>query len=154
MVTLEKDEIQLFELNRDELEMVLLEISRFTEPMSKRMIEFLYNKYGGSYWYVIDTTGNGKIDAYLAAGEYEKNILHIFTIAVRDEFEGKGLAKKLLVNLMLKAKQDKFKKIKLEARIDNFRAINLYKNLGWVQTDIKLNYYDDGTNAYVMELEL
>lgn len=40
----------------------------------------------------------------------------------------------------------------LEVKVSNKNAINFYKNIGFTITKTIENYYEDGTNAYKMEL--
>lgn len=145
--------IQLFDYKRDFSSFILIEINRFLVPMNSILTRFLIRKYGKSFWSVVDISGNGEIDAYLLAGE-KKSHLHVFTFAVRKEFEGRGWGKTLLAHTIDKAKDCGIATIMLEVREDNMRAIGLYKKFGFERAGIEENYYDDGTDAIIMRLKI
>ena len=48
-------------------------------------------------------------------------------------------------------KKSGVKKIFLEVSTNNFPALNLYKNNGFVQISVRKNYYEDGSDAILME---
>ena len=56
--------------------------------------------------------------------------------------------------LIKNAKSDKIKKIELEVREDNERAIKLYQSLGFKIKFVKYDYYDNSKHALSMELEI
>ena len=147
-------EITRFIPFRDITDVVLIEISRFDEPMSKMLINFLAKRYGLEYFFVIDISGNGKVDAYILSGVEKTKTLHIYTIAVRKEFEGMGWGKKLLWYLIKQAKSEKLQDIVLEVKENNTRAQILYKRLGFALTGEEMNYYNDGRAAIKMRLDL
>ncbi|MHA2250002.1 MAG: GNAT family N-acetyltransferase [Candidatus Kariarchaeaceae archaeon] len=147
-------EITRFIPLRDMAEVVLIEISRFDDPMSKMLINFLAKRYGLEYFFVIDISGNGKLDGYILSGVEKTKTLHIYTIAVKKEFEGMGWGKKLLWYLINQAKSDELQQIVLEVKENNTRAQMLYKRLGFAVTGEELNYYNDGRTAIKMRLDL
>lgn len=146
--------ITQFEQKRDLNDILLIEISRFEQPMSKVLLNFLIKRYGKTYFFVVDATGDGKLDGYVLSGHDETGILHIYSIAVRKEIEGKGWGKKLLMHLIEEAIKRNLKSITLEVREDNTRALKLYNILSWSMYGVEENYYNDGTNAIKMKLTL
>ncbi|MFA6192095.1 MAG: GNAT family N-acetyltransferase [Sulfurimonas sp.] len=77
----------------------------------------------------------------------------IYSIGVSERYRGKKVALKLLEIVYRELQSLNFEKIVLEVRIDNERAIRLYKNFGFtIKKELKA-FYLDGCNAYSMELE-
>lgn len=89
--------------------------------------------YGG-FWMVIDET-------------------HITTIAVAPQHQRKGIGKRLMVELLTRAKEKNMACSTLEVRAGNEAAIRLYENLGYVAVARRKAYYPDNQeDAVVMWL--
>ena len=74
----------------------------------------------------------------------------ITTLAIRPEYQGKGLGKKLLTYAIDIAKDKKCEVVALEVRVDNSVALSLYEDFGFVTVRTRHHYYSDGTDAYEM----
>lgn len=79
----------------------------------------------------------------------------IFTIGVAPEFQGKGIGKALLADLMDEAKREGAFRVVLQVRSANDRAIHIYKNAGFVQAGVISDYYTnrDGTREDALFME-
>lgn len=89
--------------------------------------------YGG-FWMVVDEA-------------------HITTIAIAPEQQGKGIGKKLMIELLTRAKSRQMTCSTLEVRASNETAIRLYERLGYVTTARRKSYYPDNReDAIVMWL--
>ncbi len=89
--------------------------------------------YGG-FWMVIDET-------------------HITTIAVSPNHQRKGIGRRLMVELLTRAKENGMACSTLEVRAGNEPAIKLYENLGYVTAARRKAYYPDNQeDALVMWL--
>jgi len=73
----------------------------------------------------------------------------IMTFAIDKEHQGKGLGEFLLKESL---KVIEAKRILLDVRKSNIRAINLYRKLGFKLVSERKSYYSDGENALFMEL--
>ena len=74
-------------------------------------------------------------------------------IAIKEEYEGRGYATKLLEYYFQKMKEKKINKIFLEVREDNKKALSLYQRNGFIFYKKRKNYY--GTiDAYCYYKEL
>ena len=79
---------------------------------------------------------------------------HVVSVAVLDEYRGKGLGKALMLEGINGVMHRKSDEIYLEVRVSNTGAIKMYEKLNF---DIKSRlraYYRDGEDAYLMALEL
>lgn len=76
---------------------------------------------------------------------------HICTVALRDEWRGRGLGELLVQLLMERACARKARVATLEVRISNALAQNLYKKYGFGIVGRRKRYYsDNGEDAYIM----
>jgi len=142
-----------FDFNRDYPDLIEIEIQRFDQPMTRMLLSFLRKRYGDEFWYALDATGNQQIDAYLIAGpeqQEDMEVIHIYSIAVRKELEGKGWAYKLMQHLIAKARNAGKAAIILEVRDNNPHAYQFYQKLGFEVTGTEKNYYEQGVDAIKM----
>lgn len=74
-------------------------------------------------------------------------------IAVKEKFRRKGIANKLLTELIDYSKERKVSFINLEVRLSNEKAISLYKSFGFKTVGIRKNFYEKPTeDAYILVL--
>lgn len=80
------------------------------------------------------------------------SLARLYSICTLKEFQGFGLATKLLTELENKTADDKdCAYLRLEVKSDNKDAIRLYKKMGYLKFTQKENYYDDGSTALCFE---
>ena len=103
-----------------------------------------------SYYLLIDN--EGKVKGYISLYQVldEVNILYIY---VDKELRGNGYGKALF-NEALKGITIKNYKVFLEVRVSNTIALNLYTKLGFKEYAIRKEYYSDGEDAILMEMEV
>ena len=85
----------------------------------------------------------------LGCGHVVLDELHLTAIAVHPKFRRRGLAKKILSSLFLKAIRANCTRATLEVKSDNLKAIGLYSSFGFITTGCRTNYYKDGTDAFI-----
>lgn len=73
------------------------------------------------------------------------------TIGVLPEYEGHGFGRAMLEQMHERAREQGAERILLEVRADNSRAQHLYERNGYRQIHVRRRYYDDGTDAIIME---
>ncbi|MHA7188732.1 ribosomal protein S18-alanine N-acetyltransferase [Arthrobacter sp. MDT2-16] len=78
----------------------------------------------------------------------------IQTIGVLPRFEGQGIGRALLTELLDEARRRGAETVMLEVRADNPRAQELYSRFGFVKIHTRKRYYRDGVDAWVMRLVL
>lgn len=78
----------------------------------------------------------------------------IQTIAIIDDYRGRGAGRKLMETLMDAARNEGALQMFLDVRADNPVAKSLYESLGFEQIDTRKGYYKpDGVDAIVMMKE-
>ncbi len=78
----------------------------------------------------------------------------IIRLAVHKDFQNKGIAKQLLQAVFKELKQKNVSKIMLEVSDVNTYAIKLYQSVGFNKIFERKNYYEDGSNALIFELNI
>ena len=80
---------------------------------------------------------------------------HILSISVRNEMQSKGIGTLLLKSMLDQCKVMNYKKIFLEVRVSNEKAINFYEKFGFSKDAIRNNYYTDNLeDALLMSLSI
>ena len=80
---------------------------------------------------------------------------HILSISVRNEMQSKGIGTLLLKSMLDQCKVMNYKKIFLEVRLSNVKAINFYEKFGFSKDAIRNNYYTDNSeDALLMSLSI
>ena len=78
----------------------------------------------------------------------------IQTMVIKPEFQKKGYGKQLLDALLEKVKENNSKRVFLEVVAENKPAISLYLSRKFEQIAKRSNYYPDGSDAVIMQLDL
>lgn len=81
-------------------------------------------------------------------------LARLYSIAVSDQFRGRGIANTLLQNVQQLAAKQLCLFMRLEVRTDNDAAIGLYRKLGYHRIGVVKEYYEDGSDALQMEKSL
>jgi ribosomal-protein-alanine acetyltransferase len=77
----------------------------------------------------------------------------IMTIGVREQWQRKGVATRLMQRMIEDAQRRGVRRMKLEARVDNVPALALYQSFGFHRTALLKRYYQQQDDAYAMELD-
>lgn len=68
---------------------------------------------------------------------------HLANIAVHPDERRKGYGKFMLEKIIEMAKNENKARVRLEVRVSNRNAIELYRNMGFIESGIIKNYYGD-----------
>ena len=83
-----------------------------------------------------------------------KSVGYVLSIAVHPKFRNQGYAELLLSFVESKCREKCILLLRLDVRVDNVVAIELYKKLGFVQLRLKKDFYGKGLDALLMEKTL
>ena len=131
-------------------QVVEIEKIAFSRPWTKSIFKAaLLLPYAAYYVAVEDTPGEKS-----GADPHEKvvgmcGVKKIFeegdisNVAVRPEYRGRGISRKMLNVLMQEAREDGVQAFTLEVRAGNEIAVNLYESLGFRTEGIRPRFYDD-----------
>jgi len=94
---------------------------------------------------------NNQIIGYVIIKTMFPKNAKLISIAVHPDHQSQGIGTKLIKKAINKTKDLGARKINLEVRKTNKKAIKFYRKLGFKKTKIKKNYYRDGENAVYMK---
>lgn len=103
--------------------------------------------------FLVASDAQGEVRGYILAIPQEK-FVHIISVAVKPEFQGRGIGKKLLASLINLMRKEGHYCFRLELRKSNERARQLYSNFNFRPIGIRKNYYYDSEDAIIMEMVL
>lgn len=138
---LESDVKKLYELEKKLF-------SKENFPLSQGSIRYHIKN---NLLYLSESDGN--IVGYILVLIKRKNA-KLYSIGVDETHRGKKIAKKLLEFIFKELASLGFENLLLEVRVDNDGAISLYKKTGFEIKKILKEFYGDGCNAYLMELNM
>ena len=121
-----------------------------TDRFSRRSFHYLLSKANATTLvYEVNRVVQGYIMLLFHAGT---SLARMYSIAVKPEYQGKGIGKKLIKAAEQGAQEHDCISLRLEVRRDNTQAINIYKSLGYKQFGkIVKDYYEDGMDALRLE---
>ena len=91
-----------------------------------------------------EVVGNCVLRIILDEGE-------ITNVSVKESYRGRGIARKMLIELMRIGMKRGVREFTLEVRTQNAVAISLYEKLGFKKEGMRKNFYmDPADNAWIM----
>lgn len=97
-------------------------------------------------------TEDGRLAAF-ALGRVAADEGELYQIGTLTGFRGRGIAEKLLVELLDKMREKGASVCFLEVRSRNSAAISLYEKMGYERVSVRKNYYPDD-DAIIMRKDL
>lgn len=118
-----------------------LETKIFTDPWTKKMIKGEFNSKLAVVLGVINSKTKELVGYSFLFNIYDE--IHINNIAVKKNYRGKGLGKKLLDYIINYGKENYFSRITLEVRDSNKSALKLYYQNGFMIVSRRKGYYSN-----------
>ena len=84
-------------------------------------------------------------------GMIENNVGHLKSLGVKKEYRKKGIGSNLLNMFEHFLAEKGVKKVFLEVSEKNTHAIAFYTRKGYYRVDKKIRFYEDGSDAYILE---
>jgi ribosomal-protein-alanine N-acetyltransferase len=126
----------------DPLEQELFPLDPWSIDQWWRELAQLHNHY-----FVVESAGELCGYAGLSISGSDADIQ---TIAIADSFQGKGIGRKLLNQLVARSRELGVTYIFLEVRSDNTSALSMYSSFGFAEISKRAKYYPDGTDAVIL----
>ena len=123
-----------------------IEVESFSYPYDVAILQQLY-EIGTGFLVAIE---DGEVVGYIIFWIKEEGLGHIIALAVDKRFRGRHIATRLLMMAMTIFKNCDIHRITLEVKSHNDVAVAFYKKFGFVIDRKVPNYYEDGSDAYVM----
>lgn len=127
-----------------------IESLSFPSPWSRRMLSEELEIEHSIPLVIEDESG---VEGYVIARTVVDE-MHIVNLAVRPAVRRKGYAKKLLATILREGVERGCKVSYLEVRTTNLAAIKLYEGAGFSIIRKRARYYEDGSDAYEMGVEI
>ena len=92
-----------------------------------------------------------KVDENIMGFAIVKKIIYeaeIVNISIEPTYHRKGYAKNLIKYILQSKEMKSVKRFILEVSVENYKAINLYENLGFKIVGYRKSYYNVKTNKY------
>lgn len=124
-----------------------LENVAFHNPWNEEQIryELMDNEYAFQYVLEEDENCIGFIDFWITFDSAS-----LAKVAIFPMYRKQGYARKLMNFMIAECEQAMCENITLEVRVSNTSAIALYETLGFININIKKQYYDNGEDALYM----
>lgn len=143
--------IEIFPMSVDDIDDVMeIDSSFSTAPWSR---ELFLNEFKNLFSYNFVAKHDSIIIGYLNFWVVCE-VLELNNFAVREGYRNKGIGSFLMEFLIKTGEFFNVKQIFLDVKRDNFPARYLYKRFGFTESGIRKNYYDDGSDAILMERQL
>ena len=107
---------------------------------------------GGRYFNAGISVREALVGFYIA--EQAGPDITLMEICVHPQYQGQGLSKLLMTDLLAQSQQRNAEAIFLEVRKSNLPAIRLYQHHGFDESGLRKGYYSDGEDALLMLLTL
>ena len=151
--------LKLLPAGAEDLERITeIENAAFSDPwtqgMLKEDIERSLNDDRLVFLTAKDPEEGSKPCAYIIAFMIPGTFAEVQNIATTPERRRQGIARKMMLEIISRAREEKIKELELEVKADNTPAICLYESLGFDRTGLRERYYQDGSDAVLMTKKL
>lgn len=142
-----------FNLTNQDLESIcLIDFQNFNGFSRWDKEDFLY--YIGNKNYLFSILRSGSLVVGFCLSFISNFDSELYKIAIYKDYKNLGLGKLLILLHLGYLVLFGVKQNYLEVNVNNYKAINLYKKLGYKQVSIRKNYYYNKEDALVMKIEL
>lgn len=125
-----------------------LECASFSAPWPRSAFEEIVTKENADYFLVEDCETKTLIGGCVLFYIIDEG--DIFNVAVRTDYQGKGIGTQMLNYLIECGEKKGIKDFTLEVRASNEPAIRLYEKCGFVSEGIRPNFYTSPTEDAVI----
>ena len=137
--------------NSDLDEIVRIEKELYKTPWNLNQFKYELEENEFSHMYVLENEGViiGYYGFWVMFDEVD-----ITKVSIRKEFQGMKLSDVLMKDCFNRVNCLECVKINLEVRVDNIKAINLYKKHGFENVCVRKDYYGKNEDALMMSKEM
>ena len=132
---------------RDLNEIIKIENELYKSPWNEKQFRYELEENEFSYLFVLEH--DNVIIGYYGFWVMFENV-DITKISIRKEFQGMKLSHILMEDCIKRVDLLNGKRINLEVRVSNNKAINLYKSHGFKELIVRKDYYGKGEDALIM----
>ena len=132
-------------------DIVKIEKDLYKVPWNLNQYKYELEENEFSYLFVLEH--EGVIVGYYGFWVMFENV-DITKVSIRKEFQGMKLSNILMEDCINRVDALGCERINLEVRVDNYKAINLYKKHGFKDVIIRKDYYGKGEDALILCKEM
>ena len=132
-------------------EIVKIEKDLYKVPWNMNQYKYELEENEFSYLFVLEN--EGVIIGYYGFWVMFENV-DITKVSIRKEFQGMKLSHVLMSDCVNRVNKLGCEKINLEVRVDNVKAINLYRKHGFKDVIVRKDYYGKGEDALILCKEM
>jgi putative acetyltransferase len=124
------------------------------DPMSKEDFLPIFKELLASRTLYVVQEGEETIAAYrlIPKTARQQHIVHLGGFTIKNGFQGKGIGAKIVSTIKENCEKENKIRIELTVDVDNLRAINLYKRMGFeIEGTLRKNYRLSRTNQFYDE---
>ncbi|MEI7578135.1 MAG: ribosomal protein S18-alanine N-acetyltransferase [Armatimonadota bacterium] len=131
-------------------EILVIESATHSAPWSRKSFENeLEHKYGVFLVALVEGKVIGYGGTWVLVDE-----AHVTNVVVSPDFRGQGIGRKLMNEMLVKAREKGAVCATLELRKSNEVALKLYESMGFIQATVRKAYYPDNQeDAIVMMMD-
>lgn len=145
------ERLKIIEFNATHVDEVY-EISKEAFPLpwaKEELVREIVNPHALNLVAVLDEEVIGYVQCWFTLEDAD-----IINIAVKKTYQGLGIGKCILNELIEQLKSRGIQNIFLEVRVSNIPAQKLYKSFGFITLTKRERYYINGEDALVMNLQI
>ncbi len=141
-------------IKKDLDQVMAIEEASFSMPWSRNLFLAEFRNSPTSLKLVARSSGEGRVIAgYIVCWVFVDE-LHILDLATKESMRRQGIARQLVLAAIRTAYEWGARKAFLEVRESNVGAAELYQDLGFEKTQVRMEYYEHPVeNAIVMILD-
>ena len=128
-------------------EVLKIEQDLYKVPWNEKQYKYELEENEFSYLFVLEH--DNVVVGYYGFWVMFENV-DITKVSIRKEFQGMKLSHIMMDDCIKRVKLLNGERINLEVRVDNLKAINLYKSHGFKELTIRKDYYGKGEDALIM----
>lgn len=135
----------------DMFSVIKLSSETLSEHYNPNLFNYLYETFPNGFW-VCEI--NHKIIGYIVGVKLNNEIAKILMISVSNLYQNRSIGSKLLTTFLGEIILHNIKKVELEVKKTNLKAINFYKRFGFEIIEIIKEFYENKDDAIIMRLIL
>jgi len=130
---------------------IKLSSETLSEHYNPNLFNYFYETFPNGFW-VCEI--NHKIIGYIVGVKLNNEIAKILMISVSNLYQNRSIGSKLLTTFLGEIILHNIKKVELEVKKTNLKAINFYKRFGFEIIEIIKEFYENKDDALIMRLVL
>jgi ribosomal-protein-alanine N-acetyltransferase len=135
----------------DMFSVIKLSSETLSENYNPNLFNYFYETFPNGF---LVCEFNHKIIGFLVGVKLNDEIAKILMISVSNLYQNRSIGGKLLTTFLSEIILHNIKKVELEVKKTNLKAINFYKRFGFEIVDILKEFYENKDDALIMRLVL